>query len=332
MRFTLGLLASTLAATLFALATPSSNAVGMANSPFPSGDYVAFSPSTVARTCSNGVGVTRISMQVPYDTTHLHTSLPLSGAMLFYNRADPNATTTFLQGDVEVAIPGGRVGTQLFEFDVPASDASYDEGQIFISGGPTGSYTVAEQRFPMQCGSAPPMSVTLPALKRNNICDDVYMKVDNRLGTMTWYDYNSLISVGPRQVGTMPISPSTSTFPGGFQIATVDSTGHNAVWVMPTLGSPPCQLGVFSVVRPGSISGTLRVGYRLYAHPSSTRVPATHLSYRWLRNGAAIIGATATSYLLRAVDRHQFISVRITYSRAGYRTWTQILRAMRPIT
>lgn len=67
------------------------------------------------------------------------------------------------------------------------------------------------------------------------------------------------------------------------------------------------------------ITGTKRVGSTLKA---STRAwsPTATFSYQWRRNGAAIAGATGTSYRLASADYGKAISVTVTGRRSGYTT------------
>jgi hypothetical protein len=67
------------------------------------------------------------------------------------------------------------------------------------------------------------------------------------------------------------------------------------------------------------ITGTKRVGSTLKA---TTRAwsPTATFSYQWRRNGAAITGATGSSYRLASADYGKTISVTVTGRRSGYTT------------
>nr|WP_246322157.1 M4 family metallopeptidase [Nocardioides panzhihuensis] len=71
-----------------------------------------------------------------------------------------------------------------------------------------------------------------------------------------------------------------------------------------------------------TIGGTRRVGYRLTAYPGTWKPSGITFSYRWLRNGVAISGATGKTYRLRSVDRNDRIRVRVTGRKTGYHTKT----------
>jgi hypothetical protein len=68
-----------------------------------------------------------------------------------------------------------------------------------------------------------------------------------------------------------------------------------------------------------SIAGTGKVGALLTASPgtwSGTLAPT--FAYQWLRDGSAISGATASTYVAKAADAGRTVAVRVTATRAGY--------------
>jgi hypothetical protein len=76
------------------------------------------------------------------------------------------------------------------------------------------------------------------------------------------------------------------------------------------------------------ISGTAKAGSRLSVS-RGTWTSGTKLTQRWYRNGAAISGATGTSYTLKSADAGRTISVRVTGSKAGYATVTKASAGVR---
>lgn len=81
------------------------------------------------------------------------------------------------------------------------------------------------------------------------------------------------------------------------------------------------------VVQPGtitsptpSVTGTARVGRVLIAGTATWGPGTVTKSYRWLRDGAPITGATGASYTLAAADLGRKVSVRVTGTKAGYPT------------
>ncbi len=75
--------------------------------------------------------------------------------------------------------------------------------------------------------------------------------------------------------------------------------------------------GTFWIAGNPTISGTLKVGSTLKACPK-TSVPTGVRTYRWLRNGVAISGATKSAYKLAKADKGKKVSVRVYYAQAAY--------------
>jgi len=77
--------------------------------------------------------------------------------------------------------------------------------------------------------------------------------------------------------------------------------------------------GVFTAGTP-TISGTALVGQTLTAAPGSWAPVPSSLAYQWLRNGAAISGATSSTYKIQVADAGYALSVTVTGSTSGYTT------------
>lgn len=95
---------------------------------------------------------------------------------------------------------------------------------------------------------------------------------------------------------------------------------HDAVRVSAPLAVP---LGRFSPSESAPlpvISGGAQVGVELSASPATLSPAATGLAYQWLRDGAAISGASDVTYTPTAADAGAALSVRVTASRTGYET------------
>jgi hypothetical protein len=75
--------------------------------------------------------------------------------------------------------------------------------------------------------------------------------------------------------------------------------------------------GVLTAPTP-TISGTKAVGYTLTAVPGTWGPTPVTLAYRWYRSGAAISGATASTYKLTTSDQTKTITVRVTGTKSGY--------------
>lgn len=148
----------------------------------------------------------------------------------------------------------------------------------------------------------------------------------------------NMYSVGPPVPGYALTSPleaecGLAVGPNGDVLVGVgagDQTSpSNPRWIVRLT---PKALRAFAIAKAATVTGTTRVGYRLYAHTAGLIPGPTAIRYQWLRNGRLIWGGTGTSYLLRSWDRLQYISVRITYARLTYRTLTQVVHAPRRIS
>lgn len=78
--------------------------------------------------------------------------------------------------------------------------------------------------------------------------------------------------------------------------------------------------GTLSPAPTPTISGRAKVRSTLTAKAGTWGPAPVKLTYQWLRNGAAIRGATTSRYKLVTADRGKRISVRVTGSKAGYTT------------
>ena len=78
------------------------------------------------------------------------------------------------------------------------------------------------------------------------------------------------------------------------------------------------SLGSTTAMANPTISGAVKVDSRLTANAGTwSPTPAT-LAYQWLRNGTAIGGATASSYVLSLTDVSSKLSVKVTGATTGY--------------
>jgi hypothetical protein len=68
------------------------------------------------------------------------------------------------------------------------------------------------------------------------------------------------------------------------------------------------------------VSGIGSIGQRVTASSAGWQPSGVRLHYRWLRDGRAIHGATGRSYRIHRRDLGHGLSVRITATKAGYRT------------
>lgn len=85
--------------------------------------------------------------------------------------------------------------------------------------------------------------------------------------------------------------------------------------------APAAAAGKFTGVSAPKISGTKRVGVQLTAKADTVTKPkAKSKTYRWLRGGKPISGATMSKYTLKAADKGKKISVKVCYKRSAYTT------------
>lgn len=129
--------------------------------------------------------------------------------------------------------------------------------------------------------------------------------------TYAWFDGSRLIGTGPTYVVRAAELGHPITI-----VATAVAAGR-----VPTARSwtkaDRVVRGTFWIRARPTISGARKVGHRLRARPA-TSTPVARRTYRWLRNGKPIKGATSSRYRVRTADRHQRLTVRVTYSRSAY--------------
>lgn len=91
-----------------------------------------------------------------------------------------------------------------------------------------------------------------------------------------------------------------------------DREGSFVGWFVDGLELYTCNPQTIANTAVPKISGSQRVGYTLTASKGSWSPAATTVRYQWLRNGAAISGATGATYKLTGSDHARTIQVRIT--------------------
>ncbi|MEN1973683.1 hypothetical protein [Cellulomonas olei] len=89
-------------------------------------------------------------------------------------------------------------------------------------------------------------------------------------------------------------------------------------------------LVVTSTSRP-TTSGAAKVGATLTARPGSWSVSGLTTTYQWLRDGAAISGATSASYRVTASDVGRKLAVKVTVRRTGYKAASSTSAATAPV-
>lgn len=93
------------------------------------------------------------------------------------------------------------------------------------------------------------------------------------------------------------------------------------VWSAESQPTPKVAVGILKKTTSPKVKGkSFRVGRTVSASKGSWSPSPSSYSYRWLRSGKSISGATKSTYKLTSKDRGKRISVRVTVRKAGYAT------------
>ncbi|MBK7821191.1 MAG: CHAP domain-containing protein [Tessaracoccus sp.] len=91
------------------------------------------------------------------------------------------------------------------------------------------------------------------------------------------------------------------------------------------------KAGTLSATPKPKISGTAKVGKKLTVKAGVWKPVTVKLSYRWLRNGKAVKGATKSTYKLKKADKGKKITVKVTGKKSGYTTASKVSAATRKV-
>lgn len=120
---------------------------------------------------------------------------------------------------------------------------------------------------------------------------------------------------GPPQVTGQAYTPIPSDVGGDVLLqVTAESADRKLDFVETSVRVLP---GLLTTATP-TISGTPQVGQKLTAKPGTWGPSGVKLAYQWLRDGAAISGATASTYTAVAADQGKKLSVKVSGSATGY--------------
>lgn len=119
-----------------------------------------------------------------------------------------------------------------------------------------------------------------------------------------------------------------------------NADGAKKVTVRATVTRPgwPTQFVTFShatlakkVMKKGKITvkGTARVGTKLQAKATGWGPKPVKVSYRWLRNGKSIKGATKSTYKVSKKDRRKSLKVKISVRKGKYATATKTSKSVK---
>jgi hypothetical protein len=118
-------------------------------------------------------------------------------------------------------------------------------------------------------------------------------------------------------------------------VLTVKVTGSRAGFATVTKTSAATTRIVPGTLTPTptpTVSGSAKVGSRLTANAGSWGPGTVTLSYQWNRNGSAISGATASTYVLVSSDAGRTITVRVTGRKTGYTSASKLSSSTATVT
>jgi hypothetical protein len=190
---------------------------------------------------------------------------------------------------------GNTLGTATSTFDVAAA-LTADQPPVILSAGGTGVGRTLTVQAPTWVGGHTDVTVTYQWLRDGQ---PIFGTAPSS-GTGTSYviqaaDYGKTITV--KATGNKPNYATGTAVSEGVQVSAGDAL---------VATSPP------------AISGTPTVNSMLTAIPGTWSPTATSYTFRWLRNGAPIDGATYANYRPVLADVGALLTVEVTAVRSGY--------------
>ena len=134
-------------------------------------------------------------------------------------------------------------------------------------------------------------------------------------GTTTAYGSSVPCTSAPTGSATVPVSASLTTL-------TANTTYYYRLVASSATGTAEGAQQTFKTLAPGlvephpSISGTPAPGQRLTCKSGVTATSGVTLAYAWLRNNAAIAGATGSTYTVTGADVSRHLQCRVTATTA----------------
>jgi hypothetical protein len=136
----------------------------------------------------------------------------------------------------------------------------------------------------------------------------------------TWYRSGAAISGATAADYTLTASDLGKTITVR---ATATKAGRLAAASPPSLASSPITIGTIDVGSLGAqTSLNLSTRKATVTFTGTAGTPSLTKTYQWYRNGVAISGATASSFVLATTDTNKSITVRVRLSRTGFTTYT----------
>ncbi|WP_156044008.1 GH92 family glycosyl hydrolase [Cellulomonas sp. HZM] len=80
------------------------------------------------------------------------------------------------------------------------------------------------------------------------------------------------------------------------------------------------KAGTITVSKASKVSGKAKVGHKLTVSAPKVSPSGVKVTYRWLRDGKAISGATSRTHVVTRSDKGKKLSVRVTLTKSGYTT------------
>ncbi|MBF0815065.1 CHAP domain-containing protein [Microbacterium paludicola] len=144
-----------------------------------------------------------------------------------------------------------------------------------------------------------------------------------RVGDVAWWDR---AAIGGSGLGHVAYVEKVDVRAGTFTVSE-DNYSSDFDWRVYRISEVSGFIRVAKPSLPASpiptVSGSAVVGGTLTARPGTWAPTGVALTYRWLRNGAAISGATKSTYRVVTADAGTKVSVQVTGAKAGYTTTTR---------
>lgn len=175
---------------------------------------------------------------------------------------------------------------------------------------------------------------------------------ENRVASVyaTFTPLSNGVQVIPKADGVMEVEGSNRLIDGKVQV-TIVVDGRELTWrgnqaisfvdykpalpnyndYVPSSPTPPATDKKLAKTPVPKISGTAKVGKTLTVKPSTWKPSGTKLSYKWLRNGEPVNGATGKTYKLTVADLGAVISVSVAGSKSGYTSVTKTSKATKTV-
>ena len=237
---------------------------------------------------------------------------------------DPEGGTTFRWLRSGTAIAGATSASYILTAADSGQDISFEVTPVAVSGATTGTAQVSS---PLTVVNSAPVATAVSIIDNNggNVEQGdtltgsyIYSDPDGDLeGTSTyrWLRNGSEITGATNINYTLVVADNGQSI--SFEVTPIAASGviqGNAVvsGALVATNSAPVASNVTITDDNG---GTVVVGDTLsgnYSYSDANNDPEGISTFRWLRNGAAISGATASSYTLVAADSGQTISFEVT--------------------